>query len=430
MQSVNEELQSTNEELETSKEELQSINEELFTVNSELHTKVADLSRANNDMNNLLAGTGIATVFVDHRLRILRFTPASTRIINLILSDVGRPVGQIVSNLVGYDRLVADVQVVLDTLVPQEVEVQTKAGLWYTMRITPYRTIDNVIEGAVITFFDITDMKIAKAALTASEIRYRRLFETSKDGILILNAETGKIMNVNPFLIEMLGYSQEQFIEKMIWDIGLFNDIAATRDNFLELQQKEYIRYEDLPLETADGRSIEVEFISNVYLVDHYKLIQCNIRDITEHKRAEKALKRSETMLRITQQLTRVGTWEWNIDNQTMFWTEETYRLHDLEPGELLLGPESIARSLEYYLPEDRPVIQAAFQLCVEKGQPYDLEFRFTTAKGRQLWIRTCAEPVWENEKIVRVVGFIMDITDRRSPEGADTNAEDITPGK
>jgi two-component system CheB/CheR fusion protein len=159
MQSVNEELQSTNEELETSKEELQSVNEELATVNAEMQSKVTDLSRANNDMNNLLAGTGIGTVFVDHQLRILRFTPTATRIINLILSDVGRPVGHIVSNLVGYSRLVADVQAVLDTLVPKEVDVQTAEGKWHTMRIQPYRTLDNVIEGAVITFFDTTEVK-------------------------------------------------------------------------------------------------------------------------------------------------------------------------------------------------------------------------------------------------------------------------------
>src|SRR5664280_3411589 len=118
MQSVAEELQSTNEELETSKEELQSINEELATVNAELQVRVVDLSRANNDMNNLLAGTGIGTVFVDHELRILRFTPAATQVINLILSDVGRPVGHVASNLVGYDHLVADAQAVLDTLLP------------------------------------------------------------------------------------------------------------------------------------------------------------------------------------------------------------------------------------------------------------------------------------------------------------------------
>ena len=137
MQSVNEELQSTNEELETSKEELQSVNEELATVNAELQAKVADLSRANNDMNNLLAGTGIGTVFVDHQLRIQRFTPAVTQVINLILTDVGRPVGHIVSNLAGYDRLVPDVRTVLDTLVPKEVEVRTTSGAWYLLRIRP-----------------------------------------------------------------------------------------------------------------------------------------------------------------------------------------------------------------------------------------------------------------------------------------------------
>jgi two-component system CheB/CheR fusion protein len=175
MQSVNEELQSTNEELETSKEELQSVNEELATVNAELQNKVADLSRANNDMNNLLAGTGIGTVFVDHRLRILRFTPSSTRMINLILSDVGRPVSHIVSNLIGYDHLVADTQAVLDTLVPKEVKVQTIEGKWYTLRIQVYRTLENVIEGAVITFVDITVMVRAEEALRESEIIFRQL---------------------------------------------------------------------------------------------------------------------------------------------------------------------------------------------------------------------------------------------------------------
>src|ERR1022692_5305688 len=115
MQSVNEELQSTNEELETSKEELQSLNEELGTVNTELQNKVADLSRSNNDMNNLLDGTGIGTIFVDHHLCIQRFTPTVTQVINLILTDVGRPVSHIVSNLVGYDRLAADVRDVLAT---------------------------------------------------------------------------------------------------------------------------------------------------------------------------------------------------------------------------------------------------------------------------------------------------------------------------
>lgn len=177
MQSINEELQSSNEELETSKEELQSVNEELATVNNELQTKVADLSRTNNDMNNLLAGTGIATVFVDHQLRILRFTPTAAQLIHLIASDVGRPVGHLVSNLVGYDSLVADVQEVLDTLVPKDGQVETQSGLWFTMRIRPYRTLDNVIEGAVVTFVDITETKLAQEALARANDRVRQALD-------------------------------------------------------------------------------------------------------------------------------------------------------------------------------------------------------------------------------------------------------------
>lgn len=159
MQSMNEELQSANEELETSKEELQSVNEELATVNAELQDKVASLSQANNDLNNLLAGTGVGTLFVDFELRIVRFTPAATQVINLIPTDIGRPVGHIVSNLPGYDNLVADTRAVLDSLVPKEVEVQSQTGDWYLMHIRPYRTLNNVIEGAVLTFVNITRFK-------------------------------------------------------------------------------------------------------------------------------------------------------------------------------------------------------------------------------------------------------------------------------
>jgi signal transduction histidine kinase len=175
LQSVNEELQSTIEELETSKEELQSVNEELATINAELQTRVGDLQRANNDISNLLSGTGIGTIFVDHHLRILRFTPTITEVINLIPGDVGRAVGHIVTNLVGYDRLVADAQDVLRTLIPREVEVQTQAGTWYMLRIHPYRTQENVIEGAVITFFDISELKQMQEALRESSMEMQAL---------------------------------------------------------------------------------------------------------------------------------------------------------------------------------------------------------------------------------------------------------------
>jgi len=124
-------------------------------------------------------------------------------------------------------------------------------------------------------------------ALQDSEKRYRRLFESAKDGILILDADTGKVVDVNPFLLKLLGYTYDALYGKHIWELGIFKDIAASRDAFKSLQANEYIRYEDLPLETIDGRPIAVEFVSNVYLVDHSKVIQCNIRDITARKRAD-----------------------------------------------------------------------------------------------------------------------------------------------
>ena len=131
-----------------------------------------------------------------------------------------------------------------------------------------------------------------------SELRYRRLFETAQDGILILDAKTGAITDVNPFLIHMLGYSRDEFIGKKLWEVGAFKDIEASKDAFKILKKKKYIRYKDLPLLAKNGKIFPVEFVSNVYMVGNEKVIQCNIRDITERKEALNELKRSETILR------------------------------------------------------------------------------------------------------------------------------------
>lgn len=213
IQSMNEELQSTNEELETSKEELQSVNEELSTVNSELNMKVVDLSRSNNDMNNLLAGTGIGTIFVDHNLNILRFTPASTRIINLILGDIGRPLGHIVSNMLDYNSLVSDIQSVLDTLVPKEIEVMTIDSKSYLMRIQPYRTLENVIEGAVISFVDITQMHDIKIKLKElNELSRLAIVVRDSSDAIIVEDLSGKIIAWNPGAQKLYGWSETEAI--------------------------------------------------------------------------------------------------------------------------------------------------------------------------------------------------------------------------
>jgi diguanylate cyclase (GGDEF)-like protein/PAS domain S-box-containing protein len=141
---------------------------------------------------------------------------------------------------------------------------------------------------------DVADVQNIKT----SELRYRRLFEAAQDGILLLDAKTGAITDVNPFLIKMLGYTREEFVEKKLWEVGAFQDTEASQEAFEALQKNEYIRYEDLPLRAKDGRLIQVEFVSNVYLVGGEKVIQCNIRDITERKQAQEALLKSEAHLR------------------------------------------------------------------------------------------------------------------------------------
>jgi two-component system CheB/CheR fusion protein len=286
LQSTNEELQSTNEELTTSKEEMQSLNEELQTVNVELQSRVSDFIQANDDMKNLLNSTEIATLFLDKELNIRRFTDEATKIFKLRKTDIGRPFTDLASDL-RYPEIDSHAKQVLDTLISVETAITTHDDRWFNVRIMPYRTLDDRIDGLVITFTDITiakkleiEVKKANDILAISETRYRNLFGMAKDGIIILDAETGKILDVNPFLIELLGYSKEQFIEKSIWQIGFLKDIVANKDKFLELQQKEIVRYENLPLETADRKKINVEFVSNVYLVANVKVIQCFIREV------------------------------------------------------------------------------------------------------------------------------------------------------
>ncbi len=225
LQSTNEELQSTNEELSSSKEEMQSLNEELMTVNSELQVKVEEFALANSDMKNLLNRTEIATVFLDNDLNIRRFTPEATGIFKLIQSDVGRPISHIVSNL-QYDDIISDIRKVLDSLMYKEAQVQAVDGHWYLMRIMPYRTHDNAIDGVVINFIDITTIKKMEISLHEEEVSAQKarvfaegIIATIREPLVVLDPDF-KVIQANQSFYRTFRVTPEQTEKHVIYELG------------------------------------------------------------------------------------------------------------------------------------------------------------------------------------------------------------------
>lgn len=211
-QSINEELQSANEELETSKEELQSVNEELQTVNAELGHRVGELDRANSDLKNLLESTQIATIFLDNELRVRGFTPAATDIFHLVETDVGRPISHLASQ-VSYPDLTADVRQVIARLGSVEREIGSADGERnYIARVLPYRSVDNFIAGAVLTFMDVTSAVRAEAALKKSEEQFRRIVEAARDYAIFTLDEDMKVTDWLPGAEAVFGWSAAEMV--------------------------------------------------------------------------------------------------------------------------------------------------------------------------------------------------------------------------
>jgi two-component system CheB/CheR fusion protein len=216
LQSTNEELQSSNEELETSKEELHSLNEELQTVNAELQANMDELARSNDDMQNLLNGTAIATLFLDRELKIKRFTEQARQVVRLIATDVGRPIGDLVSE-VRYERLTEDAQHVLTTLIPHESEVKTVRGEWLLVRMLPYRTSQNMIDGVVITFVNIDRVKHAEQ-LASSRALAQSIVQTVRAPLLALNGEL-RVLSANRAFFQLFGLERQDVEDRSIFEI-------------------------------------------------------------------------------------------------------------------------------------------------------------------------------------------------------------------
>ena len=298
-----------------------------------------------------------------------------------------------------------------------EVEILTKYNEIKTVLWNSANVFDS--EGKVIIATvaqDITKRKKSEEALTILETRYRRLFESAGDGILLVDAESGRIIDVNPFLVNLLGYSKENFIDKELWEIGFFKDIAANKEKFLELKRKEYVRYDNLPLETLDGRNISVEFVSNVYLVNKKKVIQFNIRDITEHKKAEKKLIISEN---------RLSTLVKTIPD--LIWVKDTDGVYLLcnPMFERFLGVKEVEivgkTDYDFVDKELADSFRAFDNIAISAGKPSINEEWITFADdGHRACLETIKAPIYNDKKeVIGVLGIGREITERKIAEKA-----------
>ncbi len=274
-----------------------------------------------------------------------------------------------------------------------------------------------------ISFSDITDLKKVEQSLRENEAFTKSVLDNLPIGVAVNSVDpTVEFSYMNDNFLKFYRTTREKLTDPDIFWEAVYED-SAFRE---EIKKKvlddcasgdpERMNWVDIPI-SRKGEVTSFITAKNIPIPKKNFMIS-TIWDVTDRKQALKALKKNEELLRSTQELTKVGGWEWNLEKQAIFWTNEVYRIHDFEPDQFKSGTtEHIEASLKCYDPEDLPTIQNAFQKCYKKGIAYDLEFPLTTAKGRRIWIRTVTKPVFKNDKIVKVIGNIIDITEQKQAE-------------
>ncbi len=280
--SMNEELQSANEELETSKEELQSLNEELNTVNSQLQRKVEELEATTNDLSNLLVSTDIATVFLDRRFRIRWFTPAVNKLIGVIQDDIGRPIAHFAPKF-SDPNLLRDAQTVLDQLTPVQTEVPSEDGRWYLRRIAPYRTQNNRIDGVVLTFSDVTEVKAAEQAVRAAHDQIAQVYDSVPHPLVVLAPDL-RVRSANRAFYDMFQVAPGTTQGWAIYDLGNRQwDLEPLRQ-LLAKVVPDRATFADFVIEHEFEHLGRRTMLLDARRVNDADLVLLSIRDVTEER--------------------------------------------------------------------------------------------------------------------------------------------------
>jgi two-component system CheB/CheR fusion protein len=533
VRSANEELQSTNEELSTTKEELQSSNEELTTVNEELRNRNRELSSLNDDLKNLFAAVNIPILIVDSDIRIRRFTEASEKLLDLGPPDIGRRISHVHGPFAAAS-LENVVKSALETLRTEQIQMQDHSGTWYTVAARPYRTIDNRIDGALLSFMNIDPMKrglqaaeqardYAEALIETvreplvvldadlrvrrttstfyelfqvtpeetlgrffydlgngqwnvprlrgllgealfrnapfqdfeiehefphigrrtlrlngrrisladneprlvllaienvtervelSEIRYRRLFEAAKDGIVVVDADSGRVTDVNPHFLELSGYAREQFVGKELVIAGPFPSIEEMKEVIDEARHDSLSRRDDVRLRARDGREVVVEIVANRYVVGSQQVIQFNIRDVSERRRAESALRESEQRFRLfADSVQDYALFMMDLNGRIMSWNTGSERVLGYKENEIIGHSFALL-----FPPEDVESEQPAKELAQARREGRAQDERWHVRKdGTRFWATGVVTLVRDDTGRLRGFAKIMhDSTERK----------------
>ncbi|SCX21711.1 Chemotaxis protein methyltransferase [Agrobacterium sp. DSM 25558] len=416
LQSMNEEYRSTAEELETSKEELQSINEELHTVNAELKSKLDSISAAHSDLQNLSAATEIGTLFLDPDLRIRMFTAPVADLFNVTRHDIGRAITDFTHQL-DYDAIDKDARTVLKNLIPIEREVTSRHGREFSMRLRPYRTVEDRIDGTVVTFVDVSERARIEAALRESEDRLRQFGEASRDILWIRDAKTFQWSYLTPAFEEIYGLDREAALrgDNMVgWlELILEEDRDAVAGNLQRVRNGEWVTFEYRIRRPEDGeirwlRNTDFPIKDNRGDVVHVGGI---VHDITEIKQVEQELARAEIRQRallegIPQLVWRAGDGG-NLTWSGPQWTVYTGQAESESHGMGWLEPVH---------PDDRDTALMNWSKAAETGG-FEVEYRIRQASTDEYrWFHTRATPVRdENGDIIEWLGTSTDVEDLRS---------------
>ncbi|EDX85138.1 PAS fold family [Synechococcus sp. PCC 7335] len=461
--SMNEELQSSNEELQTSKEEMQSINEELETVNTELRNKVEELDTANSDIQNLFESTRIATVFLDERLRIKRFTPAAVDLFNLIGTDVGRPVTDISLSLEGVS-IATDVREVLRSLIPIEREVYDRGkGIYYKMRIMPYRTLENVINGTVLTFIDVTglhqarnraerwaqrqsviaelgtyalqDHSAASVCDRATEIVCQTL-ESDTCGLFAYQSESPEILALKSGSGWPL-YSQEQ-VTISVTDSHLGYTLSVQQPVTVEdFSQENRFSYSPLlrklnlvsgisailygPADEIYGVLASYRASRNPFTPEDVSFLQALANALAatlQREATTSALEKSRERLDLATTAGNIGIWEIDIVTGGSAWNDIEYGLLGLKPNEA--NDPSLELYYHQIYSEDIPLVQQKVAAAIEQKTEFDTEFRISCEGSPLRWLAAKARVICDTQgNAIKMIGVNYDITERKQNEEA-----------